>query len=278
MKPQPIRYAVVRFQPYVETEEFANVGIVMVVPYSGYFDFLIETRRIARYTSFFDEIDRRAIRTLLGNCRRELERIKDLAGYDAGGQQRLELWQHERADQLFAALTKDREGIINYSDVRLAFHPDPRKLLKELFDRYVGRSFPDHERNEARMEQALRKAMLRSSFSGRLRPRRYDDGLYFARFPFVGYKGEEQAIALKPLFLGQSEPNRILEHANKWRFAVNRLRAQLPEQVTFVVEGPSGEGVRARAFREATSLLGDTGALVIDDETEAMNAITSRLQ
>ena len=51
------QYAIVRFAPYVETGEFANVGIVMMAPKQRYFKFEVELKRYGRITKFFDDVD-----------------------------------------------------------------------------------------------------------------------------------------------------------------------------------------------------------------------------
>lgn len=35
------QYAIVRFAPFVETEEFANVGIIMIAPKQRFFGFYV---------------------------------------------------------------------------------------------------------------------------------------------------------------------------------------------------------------------------------------------
>ena len=47
------RYAILKFLPYTETGEFANVGVVLACPATGFFGFKLETRRYARFTDFF---------------------------------------------------------------------------------------------------------------------------------------------------------------------------------------------------------------------------------
>ncbi|ENY0008485.1 DUF3037 domain-containing protein, partial [Neisseria gonorrhoeae] len=44
MNQYAMRFAVIRFMPYVQTREFANIGIIITHPKSGYFDFKIEHR------------------------------------------------------------------------------------------------------------------------------------------------------------------------------------------------------------------------------------------
>ena len=276
-RPQPIRYAIVRVQPYIETEEFANVGIVLVAPSTGYFDFKLETRRLSRLTTFFDQVDRSFLRAVLGSASSELARIRDLVGFDPQGQQRLPLRLNERADHVFASLTKEREGMIVYSDVRFALHPSPSRFLQELFAHYVSRSFLSQEYGEDRLEREMRSEMSARNLTNRFQSRRYDDGVYAADFPFIGLKEGREAVALKPLFLGQEQPIRILDHANKWRFTVNRFREKLPQHLTFAVEGPQDGKARAKAFDEAVSLLRQDGASVIQDPKVALQEVAAAL-
>ncbi|SUA19946.1 phage associated protein [Neisseria gonorrhoeae] len=48
-----MRFAVIRFMPYVQTREFANIGIIITHPQSGCFDFKIEHRysRLSRFSA-----------------------------------------------------------------------------------------------------------------------------------------------------------------------------------------------------------------------------------
>ncbi len=48
------QYAIVRFMPYIETGEFANVGILLWAPKTRYLGFKLLRRKHARITQFFD--------------------------------------------------------------------------------------------------------------------------------------------------------------------------------------------------------------------------------
>lgn len=76
MKPLACRYAIVQFMPYAETGEFANVGVVLACPQTGYFDFKLQTRRYARVTAFFDELHRDVYVGAIKTMQSELERIQ----------------------------------------------------------------------------------------------------------------------------------------------------------------------------------------------------------
>ncbi len=64
------QYVIVRFAPYVETGEFANVGILMMAPRHGYFGFKLETRRHGRITRFFEELEPKLYREAPDAARR----------------------------------------------------------------------------------------------------------------------------------------------------------------------------------------------------------------
>ena len=49
-------YAVARFMPYAETEEFVCIGVVLICPITGYFGYRLENKRRDRVTGFFPEL------------------------------------------------------------------------------------------------------------------------------------------------------------------------------------------------------------------------------
>jgi hypothetical protein len=53
------RYSIIKFLPFAETGEFANVGVVMSCPEIGFFDYKIKTKRYGRITDFFEDLDKK---------------------------------------------------------------------------------------------------------------------------------------------------------------------------------------------------------------------------
>ena len=74
----PCRYAILRFLPYVETGEFANVGVVLMSTAGRFLGFRLLKRRIARVTHFFDLHDNKPLREGLNVMREELARIEQM--------------------------------------------------------------------------------------------------------------------------------------------------------------------------------------------------------
>ncbi|MBR2692045.1 MAG: DUF3037 domain-containing protein [Aquamicrobium sp.] len=275
MKKHAVSYAIIRFQPHVETEEFANIGIVLVAPRLSFLDFRIETRRIGRITNFFDTVEHAKIRTILRHSHDELKRIKDLSGHKGDGQTRFEFELSDNAEHLFLALTKDREGVIRFSDVRFAMTDNPRRKIDELFDYYVRRNFAGSIYKEGLLERHVRSVLRMREIGKNFKKKEFSDGVYSATFPFVEISDQKPIKILKPIYLGQEDPTRIIDHSNKWIFTINRLRNFLPKDVVFAVEGPKGNRLQGKAFSEATEQLRLNNITVVDarNEVELVGAI-----
>jgi hypothetical protein len=276
MKKHAISYAIIRFQPHVETEEFANIGIVLVAPRMSYFDFRIETRRLGRLTSFFDSVEAETTRAVLRSYHVELKRIRDLAGHVGDGQSRFEFELSDNAEHLFHALTKDREGMIQFSEVRFAMTDDPRGKLDELFNYYVRRNFAGAVYREGLLEKQVRGLLKMRDIGKNFKPMSFSDGLYSAKFPFVEVVEDRALKVLKPIYLGQDEPTRILDHGNKWLFTIQRLKDKLPPDVVVAVEGPDDSAKRKQAFREAVDLFRANNIKVVDARNE--NALIAAVE
>lgn len=268
MKKHAVSYAIIRFQPHVETEEFANIGIVLVAPRMGYLDFRLETRRLSRLTSFFDSVEATTIRGVLKSYYVELKRIRDLAGHTGSGQSRFEFELSDNAEHLFHALTKDREGVIRFSDVRFAMTDNPKAKLDELFNYYVRRNFAGSIYREGLLEKHVRGILKLRDIGRHFKPMAFSDGVYSAKFPFVEIIQNTPLRVLKPIYLGQDEPTRILDHGNKWLFTINRLKGKLPPDVIVAVEGPKDSSKRKQAFREAVELFRESDIKVVDARNE----------
>lgn len=88
MKGLACQYTIIRFLPYAETGEFANVGVVLACPATGFLDArLLPTRNTRRITGFFDQLDKSIYRDALRYLNDELKRIREFVadGVGTGG-------------------------------------------------------------------------------------------------------------------------------------------------------------------------------------------------
>jgi len=229
------RYAVVQFMPFTETSEFANVGIVLACPQTGYFDYRLQNRRHARITQFFEELDGTVYKSALKAFESELQRVVNIAsGADQGS-------NPEMLRQLFASLTHPREAMVRFGPPRAILTPDPNAELQHLFDHYVGRAFATPQYIEGLMTKRIGTLIGSLNLSLPFRQEKIGDDLVHATFPFV-QKQQSGALRkiIKPLRLDHEESNSILEHGDSWAQKVRRLgnRGLLPADILFAVAQP----------------------------------------
>lgn len=266
MKKIPCLYSIVRFMPFVETGEFANVGILLIAPGRGYLDFKLLARQ-GRVTHFFEHLDAKVYKATMRNVREELERAAGLLRqfeneHGAGGN------PTEFGRELFTEIVRPRETVVRFAEPRVVLADDPRETLNELYGYYVERNFVTPRYQETVLEQGIRKWFSKARIAKRFHKVRLGTEEYGVPFPFVEQLDDLPVKVIKPLHLGQDEPTKIIEHGDQWLMRVNRLRdrKQLPEKVLFAVQGPQQDGLRERAYEEVVDGLQDAGVTVLPYE------------
>ena len=261
------QYAIVRFMPYIETGEFANVGILLWAPKTRYLGFKLLRKKHARITQFFDELDRGLYLKTMANLEAELHRVQTMLTNQISdyGDKRREYGFHKG---LFHELIRPRETIVRFSEQRVVLADNPEKTLKELYDHYVGRNFVTKEYQETVLERGVKKLLEQRDLAQRFTKRRVEDPLYGVTFPFVEQKEGDAVRVIKPLFLGQADSTGIIEHGGRWKLKVEQLRKRhlLNGPVLFPVEGPEHvqpEDIRLQAFEEARNNLAGEGIEVV---------------
>lgn len=264
MNKTPCLYAVVRFAPFVETGEFANVGIVMMAPEQRFFGFKLMGRRHARVTHFFEQMEPKVFRATMNTLREEMERAGGLLrqhGFD----KRFKLNDVDFAKRLFTEIVRPRETVIKFSEPRAVLADEPGATLEELYGYYVERDFVTREYQEAVLERGVRKWLWQARIAERFTRLEVGNDEYHVAFPFVEKLGELPVKAIKPLRLDHDQPSKILDHGGQWLFRVQTLKRRklLPEKVLFAVGGPTEQGARGKAFAEIVGNLKDTGVDVL---------------
>jgi hypothetical protein len=260
------QYAIVRFLPYAETGEFANVGVILVCPEKGYLHTrLMPLTRTKRITDFFDALDAKIYRDAMRFFRDETEANEDW----------IELSKEGNLLEVFQEVIRPREALLRFSSPRAILVEDPQLALNALFNRYVERDFATKEYHEEMLNkgvaQLLKNASLKSLFEGA----KIGDDTISVKFPFVHKDVIGKTLAIKPLHLDKDEPSKIIEHGGPWVDRVNRLRrhALLPKGTLFAVQIPLVAGKQFDAASEIVQDLVALGVEVADikDEQRILN-------
>lgn len=263
MKKFACHYALLRFRPFVETGEFANVGVVLMAPEARFFGYRLLTR-YGRITQFFHQLDRQVYLQGRGLFRQEMDRfaadLRRLALGDVHTTPDLPL-----AGRLFTEFVRPREAMLQFDDQRLVLADDPRVKLDALFDHYIERNFVTKEYQERLLENTVRKLLVGQRLGAVYRAEKVGNQDFAVNFPFVRLQDGRPARVIKPLFLAQDDTTKLLTHGGQWVDKIRRLkkRAALPQAVLFPVKAPVRDTKPYQAFEEIRDDLQAAGVTVV---------------
>lgn len=257
------QYAIVRFMPYVETGEFANVGILLWAPKKRYLGFKLLRKKYGRITQFFEELDKAVYLRAMHDLDAELVRVQKLLLNEDVSVANIDM-EYGFHKGVFKELIRPRETIVRFSEQRVVLAEDPKQAMNDLYDHYVGRNFVTKEYQETILEKGVKKLLQTKDLVNRYHKRKVEDNLYGVTFPFVQEREEKAVRVIKPLFLGQADSTKIIEHGDHWKLKVQQLRKRhlLHGPVLFPVKGPEGanpDDVRLEAFEETKWNLEEAG-------------------
>lgn len=251
-------YTLIRLLPQADAGEFANIGVVLACPETGYFGFKL-MRKQRRVTQFFEEITRDLLTKLRKELTTELDHIQRMA---ATRYARIELVQ------VLQDLAKPRETLVRYASLRALMTDDPAIDLEKLFERYVQRDLnvvPEYH------EQVLVKLVKRTLATEKLADAFLANDVgsddFHVRLPFVHERDGLAVAAIKPLDLTQDEPTKIYTHGDLWLGHIRRLRALhlQPQGLLIAAEGPNADDTkRFRAYNDIVDELRLMDVTVVD--------------
>ncbi len=250
MKKFACQYALLRFRPFVETGEFANVGVVMMAPEARFFGFRL-LKRYGRITQFFHQLDRKVYLEGRELFKEELDRF-------TGELRRLALDGRKTqpdiplARNLFNELVRPREAMLQFAEQRVVLADNPKEKLVQLFDHYIERNFVTKAYQERLLESTVRKLLFRGQIGTQYRSEKIGTPDFTVNFPFVLMADGKAQRIIKPLYLAQGDTTKILNHGGQWVDKVRRLRKRnaLPKDVLFPVTAPQTDTKAYDAFTE----------------------------
>lgn len=267
-------YAVARFLPYPETEEFVNIGVLLHCAETDYLDFRLTNKR-GRITGFFPEIHREMVQATLSAFSEELRMARGEKRSDA-----TQLLINESlgiTGRVFHEVIRPRESLVRFSSPRTAMAQNPQMKLQEIFEEQVERQFAKRrEYQERLLTQRVHKVLLRAGARAFYKEEILGNAIYSARIPFVYRKQERLERGIKPLDLDKEDSTQILEHGDHWRSRMRRLQdlGCWPERFLFAVNMPDADsGPREKAAMEVREELLQQGTAVVSvsDEESVRN-------
>lgn len=271
MNPVPkhvCNYAVLRFQPYPETEEFVNLGVAIHCPDLGLLEIRVEERRHKRVTDFFPELDKARFFAARKAVEAEFQRVEKLV---------IQKKDPAMARHVFRELVRPRESIFHFGEIRTILTNAPAALADQLFERYVQRHFAQQKEYQEQVMARRYREVLHA-----MRPQRrflgdflIRGGLYSVKVPIhsqemvSGRNGVVPERVVKPLDLDKNDPTAIMDHGFAWvtRLTLLKKIELFPERFVFAVKEPgAGTPALRAAVEEVVTGLEKAGGIVVDEE------------
>jgi hypothetical protein len=257
---QVYKYAIVQFLPYAETEEFANVGVLVCAPKTGFIDFKMANQRFARVTDFFDDLDGAVYQTAINTFVKELAHTKKIGAT---------LRNDDLVDYI-VEITRTRESLLRFGGLRTIVCDNPQLVLEKLYNRYVARDFLTKEYREQAMVKAIRNQFNHKKLTVKYHQKKIAKDLREVNLPLVAEIGNTIRV-IKPLAFNQKKTTQIIEHGEAW---VNRFKwlinenLVIPERVLLPVEGPAKKGKLDLAFKEVINEIKELDVNIVDFKNE----------
>jgi hypothetical protein len=245
------QYAIIRFLPYAETGEFANVGVVLACPATGYFGAkLMPVKKTGRITGFFEQLDKRIYREAMAYLKDELDRLGELVRERGAGNQGF-------VQQTFAGLTRPREALLRFGETRVILAEQPADTLNQLFATVVERDFANKAYHDQILIRGVREILYKANLRDHFQEGDIGNEDLHIHVPFVHRREGRAQFAIKPLDLAKDVPNLVYEVGGRWVDRVQRMQRHnlLPDAMLFAVKMPDARMDRARTA--ADEILGD---------------------
>jgi hypothetical protein len=263
-------YTVLRFLPYPETGEFVNLGVAIGCPDMHWFDFRLENRRLDRITGFFPELKYSKAAFIEGRklFKQELERIGVMLN---DGEHETQMRFKDDAqvfNQVFLNLVRPREESFCFSPARTCLTDSPKEALEKIFEQQVERGFAQrHEYQETVMTKRLRRTFAEKQLMQFYGEYTFRSEFCKVSFPLVRQHDAQFTRAVHPLDLDKAETPRIVEHADRWKNRLSRLKdvPEHPENILLVVRKPTG-GKQLDVCQAMWKELEQTGAVLLPKE------------
>lgn len=214
MNQKAMRFVIIRFMPYIQTREFANIGIVLTCPKTGWFNFQIE-HRYARLGRFFKHFRADVYRAAVKTLTEQLNFIKQELHNKPAEQYRFAL-DH---------LALPREAIIQTSTVGISMASNEQSELNRLFAYYVEHSFAT-EGHEKTLINSIKKNVLKPlNLHIPFTQHKIGNDEYHETLPLVQKTHETKIYKIiKPIYLGHSSPADIYKKSDTWIGKFKRLK------------------------------------------------------
>lgn len=236
------QYSIIRFLPFADLGEFANIGIVALDSQNKILEFRLARAKFRRLREFFGEDAYRAYGTAIEHLRLEL------AYFTKSG----EFWANWKPERAFSHLTRKHESSIIFSEVRTLLSKDHiGDVVDMLFARLIERQ--RQEAHDLDLIKDIRHELAANGIKG-FRAIRVVDDVVPVTFPLAHRNGKLNAI--QPMVFTQKTPLAVFDHGAMWKRRLTYLldRGKIEDKsVLLAIDPPVADASSSiqSAYKEA---------------------------
>lgn len=251
------RYSIIRFLPFADLGEFANIGIVALDSQNKILQFRLARARFRRLREFFGDEAYRAYGAAIEHLRLELASLTASAGF----------WANWEPDRAFSHLTRRHESSIVFSEVRTLLSSDGiDDVVDGLFNRLIERQ--RQEAHDLDLIKDIRHELVANGIRG-FRAIRVKDDVVPVTFPLAHRNSKLNAI--QPMVFSQKTPLAVFDHGAMWRRRLAYLldRGKIGDRsVLLAIDPPAADasGAIKSAYTEAMKEINLLPFEVVDAE------------
>jgi hypothetical protein len=240
-------YVLLRYRHDPLAGEFANVGVIVHQPSSGFLDVKIR-HSLGRLSAMFPDIDGEALRSSLRVIERELKRRAEAQGREV-------LTSLNDAGSFGRQVLPADDSSFVWGPVGSGLTADPVKTLAGLYERFVARydERPRSHRDDAAVWRPVRDRLAELKLADRLQPKTITSPFDRVHFDHAWRNGEWHCF--QPLSFDLANEENIREKARRWAGQMVALK-ETPEPFKpyFFVGSPSDRALE-EAYRAALKIL-----------------------
>lgn len=261
MKKTAFRYAVLRFMPYPETGEFANIGVIAAAPRENKFTFYIEKKRTRRLTNFFSNLDARMYKAAIADYEAELVAIADLVDRNK-----------LKAIDAFERLVQPRSTVFQFNNAGAMLADSFELGVERLFDDQVNHVFAASSTYIRELNGRIRSCLNELSLIQPFKRGVLEKAGYKVGFDFLqqDQQTNEALKVIKPFYVDSQDPGAIYDFGDNWRMKLIRLKEfqLLPNDILFPVVEPSGSDLIFDAWEVVKGDLQNYGEVISANNVE----------
>ena len=225
MKKYVCKYVVLRFAPYSETGEFANVGVLLYSQNHNAFVFKLDTTDLGgRVTKFFHINDKQILKFAMSSYKEELVFMKE------------RVTQHQlTAHDAFELLVKPRATLLRFSEPRTVITDSIDATLNSVFDRMVSHSSASQTRARLKLSGMLRDQLASLRLANPFKRHKFVKSGFETTYDFTQLNDDGNPLKLiQPIeLMDRTTPKNIYDVVDRSESRLNRMNNLdlLPQKV-----------------------------------------------